>query len=179
VLVDVTRASGRVCCASLRAISDVPILAIGHTGDEEGLVAALGAGADSYASKRATPREIVARLRALLRRSDLPTRRSAEEGPPVLASGSIRLDRVAGQAWVGDDQVVIAVPELAILEALLQRPGKVVSRGELAQRLGDGAYALDVHVRRLRDALEADGRTRQITAIRGVGFRLEPSEVMA
>jgi DNA-binding response OmpR family regulator len=172
VIVDITAPDAVQTCAVVRAMSGVPILAVGAP-DEPNIASALSAGADSFAPKTTSPREMAARLRALLRR---PPLNADPDGDGVIVHGDLRLDRATRRAWIGDQSLALAASELAILESLLAKPGRVVSREELVRRSGESRGALDQCVRRLRNALELHDATRRIAAVRGVGFRFETSE---
>jgi DNA-binding response OmpR family regulator len=162
--------SGLAVCAAVRARGHRPILAMGPTGDEGALLAALAAGADQYTPVDTSVRLLVARLRALLRRFPPPTAGGGEDPPADLA-----IDDVLGVVVVGGVTVRLSVDEIHVLRALVARPGCVVPRRSLVGPWGDlGAERrLDRVIRRLRHKLEAADGRRRIRAVRGVGFRYE------
>lgn len=159
--------------AALRARSAIPIVAVSLEGSRDpAALDAYAAGADQLVARGQRPRELMARVRALLRRSPPHPRGS---GLPVDA-GSISLDPGRGVVSVGGTEVMLTIREGQILRALLDRPGRVVTRDQLAG-LGRGkedARLLDSHVRSVRTKLEAAEGRRRIIAVRGVGFRLLP-----
>lgn len=164
---------GVALCATLRSRERVSIFAVGPRASEAAVLAALAAGADAYVPKEASPREFVARVRALLRRFP-PTAHPA--GAP-LTCGPVMFDPVHRRASIAGEPVHLGDIGLDLLEALLRKPGRVVSRAELLSACGAGANdgrVLELHVRRLRDRLEAATTKRWISAVRGVGFRFEP-----
>lgn len=157
----------------LRARTDLPVMAVtAVTVAEATVLSAFAAGADQCVNGFARPRELVARVRALLRR------RARNAGTGASTNGSrpagFSVDASQSTAIVAGHHIALTPTECEILDALIRRPGLVVRRDEL---VGPGlrASALDSHVRRLRDKVEAvDGR-RRIVVVRGVGFRFDAS----
>jgi DNA-binding response OmpR family regulator len=168
----ITTRSPVAVLAELRTRTSVPILAVSpEMYPESAVLEAFAAGADQFAT-RSRPGELVARVRALLRRN--PPRPASV--PPDDLELPIRLDRATGVAVVAGTEVRLTSRECDILGALMERPGRVVTRGNLAgpDRPRHGDDALDAAVRSVRTKLElAEGR-RRIVAVRGVGFRLLP-----
>lgn len=161
--------SGVAVCAAFRSRSDAPIIAVVGVRDEGSVLDAFAAGADHVALSDVSARQVIARMRALLRRWPPGTGRAA-----VVPVGPVQLDDLDG-ALVHGRRVPLLREEYEVLRALLQRPGRVVTRREL-QGLGLGApssRSLDVVVRRLRQKLEAIDGIRRIRAVRGVGFRFD------
>ncbi|MDZ4828532.1 MAG: winged helix-turn-helix domain-containing protein [Actinomycetota bacterium] len=154
---------------ALRARTDMPIMAVAAvTVGEATVLGAYTAGADQCVNGFTRPRELVARVRALLRRSRPRPRAGGEAG----TADGCAVDVSRGTAVVTGAEIALTRPECELLEALTRRPGRVVRREELVA-LGLHAGALDSHVRRLRNKLEAvDGR-RRIVVVRGVGFRFD------
>lgn len=162
---------GVAVCRALRASpasAAVPILMLTARGLEEDKLRALYGGADDYVVKPFSPREVVARVHAALRRS------RSEESP--LSAGKLTLDPAARTASVSGTAVPLTGAELRILAALLRGPGRVLSRGHLVERaLGGGDASdrtVDVHVARLRRKLGPDAGVRIVT-IYGAGYRLD------
>lgn len=157
-------------CASVRAASQALVFALGRS--EADVVPAVTAEADAFARRTASPRELTARLRALLRRRgrvSIDTRITDE-----LVVGSVRVVTSAQQLPDGDAGVVLDPVSYQILAALLKRPGAVVPRAQLLQDIGlpnPSGSTLDLAVRRLRDQLEPHLPRGCIAAVRGVGYR--------
>jgi two-component system response regulator BaeR len=159
--------SGLAVCAAFRARSAAPMIATARFRDENAALDAFAAGADQFISFDVSARQVVARLRALLRR--WPAGRGRAPGP---VGGTVQLDEQDG-ALVAGRRVPLLREEYEILRALLARPGRVVSRRDLLILSGPGALgtrSLDVVIRRLRQKLEAIDGVRRISAVRGVGF---------
>jgi two-component system response regulator PrrA len=158
----------------LRAVGDdVPILILSARDGVDDRIVGLEAGADDYLVKPFIPRELVARLRALLRRRP--------EVPPDTATviGALRIEPERQQAFIGSREVTLTKREFDLLAALAARPGVVFSRAELLMRVWgypDDVHTnvVDVFVGYLRRKLEADGETRVIQTVRGRGFTLRP-----
>ncbi len=165
--------SGVAVCTTLRAQASASLVAAGRRAADDLVLSALAAGADIFAPRDASPRELLARIRALLRRLPPVRPRSAEHS----ACGPLRLDTARRKAFVAGHEVDLAEPEFRILASLLRTPGRAVSRTELTDACGgtSTASALDRHIRQLRHRLEAAEGVRHITAVRGMGFRYEPT----
>jgi len=162
-------------CRRLRARSDVPILILTARSDSHDVVAGLEAGADDYVVKPAVPKELSARVRALLRRA---TR--SDSGPANPPFGDIEVMPDAGTVRVGGADVSLTKTEFKLLCELAQNPGRLLTREVLLDRVwgygyfGDGRL-VDVHVRRLRTKVEKDPtHPRHIVTVRGLGYKLEP-----
>ena len=160
--------------AVLRKIRDgghrIPVLMLTARGDEADRVVGLELGADDYIAKPFSPRELLARLRAVLRRTQPDT--SAEK----LSSAGITVDTGSREAWVDGNPVELTGLEIDLLTALLRRAGRVVPRAALLELAGRGDVsvgerAVDVHISRLRKKLGDDPPTR-IRTVRGVGYVL-------
>lgn len=165
--------SGHDVCRRLRSESTVPILMLTARASEDDRVSGLELGADDYVPKPFSPREVVARVQALLRR----TASAPATPPPPLAIGSLEVDVWARQARVGGRVVTLTPTEFRLLETLARQPGRVFTREELVSRaLGpdfDGFdRTVDVHVTNLRKKLDPKGETRFILTVHGVGYRL-------
>jgi phosphate regulon transcriptional regulator PhoB len=153
----------------------VPIVMLTARGDEVDRVLGLEMGADDYVVKPFSPRELVARVRAVLRR----TRPPAGAGP--ITVGRLRIDPAAYTVAVGDTPITLTRREFDLLRALVEAKGRVLSREHLLDHVWGYAAAgeiesrtVDVHVRRLRQKLGAEGR--RIGTVTGVGYRLEEAE---
>ena len=151
---------------------DTPIILLTARVEEEDHVIGLELGADDYVTKPFRPRELVARVRAVLRRTgkgSLPME--------VLRVGEVTLDREGHLVRVADKQVDLTPSEFDLLSALMSTPGRVFSRMELLDRIQGVAYegyerTIDVHVKNLRSKLEADTRNpRYIETVYGIGYR--------
>jgi two-component system OmpR family response regulator len=133
-------------------------------------VAGLNSGADDYLVKPFSFEELLARVRALARRDSGPR-------PVVLAAGDLRLDPTSHQVWRGDREIDLTAREVAILEAFLRRPGRIISRYELLELAWEGdvdhrSNVVDVAIRRLRDKVDRPFGADSIQTVRGAGYRL-------
>jgi len=161
---------GMTVCSMLRARSSIPILAVGER-EEEQLVRALSAGADVFVPKKTSHRELLARIRALFRRARSTTRSTDED---IVRIGLLELDRVARVVRFTTQNVDVSRREYELLELLMTRPGRVVSRADLLDSMWGArrnSQSLNIQVRRLRAKLEAFDPVRRIQTVRGVGFR--------
>jgi two-component system OmpR family response regulator len=167
-------ADGLEVCRRLRRTSALPIIFLSSKDDELDRVLGLELGADDYLSKPFSPRELLARVRAVLRR--LRERPQAEAAPEVLRRGALEMDLGRHRCtWTGRE-VVLTVTEFALLQALLGAPGKVFSRDDLVDRAWGHGHAItdrtiDSHVRRIRQKLGAVGAD-PIETVYGIGYRL-------
>ena len=167
---------GREVCRRLRAdagTATVPIIMLTAKADEVDRIVGLELGADDYVAKPFSPRELVARVRAVLRRS-----RPAMAESPIQRAGTLSLDAGRHVATVAGRPVGLTPKEFDLLQALLEAGGRVLSREQLLARVWGYAQAdeiesrtVDVHVRRLRAKLGAEGH--RIATVTGVGYRLE------
>jgi len=160
-------------CRRLRSRTGVPILILSARDDEVDRVAGLEAGADDYVTKPFSPRELVARVKAILRRTS-STPGAAVEGS--LAVGDIELDRAARTVTAGGKPVDLTAREFDLLAALLAHPGVVLSRDRLLELVWGGEFAggtrtVDVHVAQLRAKL---GRPDLVQTVRGAGYKVVP-----
>ncbi|WP_426956850.1 response regulator [Muricoccus radiodurans] len=168
-----------VCRAIRRSGSDVPILFLSSRDDEVDRVVGLEIGGDDYLTKPFSPRELVARVRAILRRgAPAPVPASTAATEEVLRHGRLVLDPGAARAMWDGMEVVLTATEFGLLRTLMRRPGRVLSRDALM----DGAYAvervvsdrtIDSHVRRLRAKFAAVGAA-PVETLPGFGYRLGP-----
>jgi two-component system response regulator RegX3 len=162
---------GRDLCRELRTTSDVPIVMLTARGEDVDKIVGLELGADDYVVKPFSAGELVARIRAILRRG-----RSRESGS-VIAVGDIRLDDGARTVTLRGEPVTLAAREFDLLACLMAEAGRVVRRERIMDEVWDAHWfgstkTLDVHIAWLRKKIEDDpGHPRYITTIRGVGFR--------
>jgi len=148
----------------------VPIIMLTARGEEDDRVRGLDAGADDYLTKPFSPRELIARIRAVMRR----TAPAGEDG--VLEVGSLRLDMKSHRVTAGDLPVEMGPTEFKLLHFFMSHPERVYSRGQLLDMVwGRGAYVeertIDVHIRRLRKALEPSAHDSYVQTVRGTGYR--------
>ncbi|MET0902948.1 MAG: response regulator transcription factor [Acidimicrobiales bacterium] len=161
-------------CRSIRRASDVPIVMVTARADTHDVVAGLEAGADDYLTKPFAPKELSARIRALLRRA-----RTSEVSSPHLRFGDLEIVPEEGVVRRNGRDVHLTKTEFRVLVELAQSPGRVFSREVLLERIwgygyfGDGRL-VDVHVRRLRTKIEADpANPRHVVTVRGLGYKLQ------
>ncbi|MCP5360582.1 MAG: phosphate regulon transcriptional regulator PhoB [Sinobacteraceae bacterium] len=153
-----------------RETRELPVIMLTARADEPDKVAGLEGGADDYVTKPFSPRELVARINALLRRA---APGSVEE---QLEYDGLRLDRASHRVMAGERSVVLGPTEYRMLEFFMTHPERVYSREQLLDRVwGGNVYVeqrtIDVHIRRLRKALEEFGYDRLIQTVRGAGYR--------
>jgi DNA-binding response OmpR family regulator len=167
-------------CQTLRQHSTVPILMLTALGEEVDRILGLELGADDYLTKPFSTRELLARLRALLRRVHLD--RGDLEDTGSLQAGDLRLDLVTRRAFKGRNELTLRYKEFELLSFLMSRLGKAVTRAELFDTiwgtdwLGD-TRTLDVHIRWLREKIEDNpSEPRYIQTVRGVGYRFVAPE---
>ncbi len=176
VLIDIMLpgVDGFEVCRSIRRTSDVPIVMVTARADTHDVVAGLEAGADDYLTKPFAPKELSARIRALLRRA-----RTSEVSSPHLRFGDLEIVPDEGVVRRNGRDVHLTKTEFRVLVELAQSPGRVFSREVLLERIwgygyfGDGRL-VDVHVRRLRTKIEADpANPRHVVTVRGLGYKLQ------
>jgi DNA-binding response OmpR family regulator len=162
-------------CRSVRRLSDVPIIMVTARADTHDVVAGLEAGADDYLTKPFVPKELSARIRALLRRA-----RPTVPGNPRLRFGDLEVVPQEGVVTRNGEPVHLTKTEFRLLVELANHPGTVFSREDLLEKVwghgvfGDGRL-VDVHVRRLRTKIEADpANPRYVVTVRGLGYKLQP-----
>jgi len=169
--------SGTEVCRQLRQRSAVPIIMVTARDSEIDKVVGLEIGADDYVTKPYSPRELVARIRAVLRRQNSE---AVEDSTPTLAAGPVRMDVERHVVTVDGSSVQLPLKEFELLELLLRNAGRVLTRGQLIDRVWGADYVgdtktLDVHVKRLRSKVEPEPSTpRYIVTVRGLGYKFEP-----
>ncbi|MBA3604716.1 MAG: response regulator transcription factor [Actinomycetota bacterium] len=179
VLLDVMlpRISGIDVCRQLRKRSQVPIIMVTAKGAEIDTVVGLEVGADDYVTKPYRLRELVARMRAVLRRA--PSDAAGELGPSVVTVGDVVLDPDEHTVNVSGQPLSLPLKEFELLHVLLANAGRVLPRDTLIDRVWGSDYVgdtktLDVHVKRLRSKIEPDpSRPARIVTIRGLGYKYE------
>jgi two-component system, OmpR family, response regulator RegX3 len=170
--------SGTEVCRQLRQRSAVPIIMVTARDSEIDKVVGLEIGADDYVTKPYSPRELVARIRAVLRRNAKEA--AAEAAPPTLSAGPVRMDVDRHVVTVSGSAVQLPLKEFELLELLLRNAGRVLTRGQLIDRVWGADYVgdtktLDVHIKRLRSKIEPEPPTpRHIVTVRGLGYKFEP-----
>ncbi|MDQ6838558.1 MAG: response regulator transcription factor [Actinomycetota bacterium] len=177
ILLDVwlPRLSGIDVCREVRTRSRVPIIMVTAKSSEIDTVVGLEVGADDYVTKPYRLRELVARMRAVLRR--VPSLESSSLSTDVLEVGDLRLDAERHEVQLGSSMVVLPLKEFELLELLMANVGRVLPRETLIDRIWGPHYVgdtktLDVHVKRLRAKIEDDpSQPLRITTIRGLGYK--------
>jgi two-component system, OmpR family, response regulator RegX3 len=168
--------SGTEVFRTLRAGSGVPVIMLTAKDGEVDKVVGLELGADDYVTKPYSARELVARIRAVLRRRGEPE----ELVPAALEAGPVRMDVDRHVVSVAGQAVAMPLKEFELLELLLRNAGRVLTRGQLIDRVWGSDYVgdtktLDVHVKRLRAKVEPNPATpRHIVTVRGLGYKFEP-----
>jgi len=169
--------SGTDVCKQLRARSGVPVIMVTARDSEIDKVVGLELGADDYVTKPYSARELIARIRAVLRRGADVDDVNTTDG--VLESGSVRMDVERHVVSVNGDPITLPLKEFDLLEYLMRNSGRVLTRGQLIDRVWGADYVgdtktLDVHVKRLRSKIEADpGNPVHLVTVRGLGYKLE------
>ena len=175
--------TGEQVCAAVRTESDVPILMLSARAGETERVRGLDLGADDYVTKPFSPRELVARVRALMRRAAGPPESSvpAPKEPLSFDGGRMLIDEERHELTIGGERTNVTPSEWRLLVALAESPGRVYSRFELINRVQGYEYegyerTIDAHVKNLRRKIEPDpGRPTYVETVHGVGYRLAAS----
>jgi two-component system, OmpR family, response regulator RegX3 len=169
---------GTEVCREIRSRSQVPIIMLTAKDSEVDIVVGLELGADDYVTKPYSSRELLARIRAVLRR-----RVESEEMPDdsVLEAGTVRMDVDRHTVAVSGREISMPLKEFELLELLLRNAGRVLTRGQLIDRVWGSDYfgdtkTLDVHIKRIRSRIEANpSDPRMLVTVRGLGYRFEDS----
>ena len=165
-----------MACMRDELASRVPVIVVSAKAGSADKVGMLAAGADDYVTKPYSARELIARIRAVLRR------RSAEPDMPmdaVLTGGPVRMDIDRHVVTVNGEEVPMPLKEFELLEILLRNVGRVMTRGQLIERVWGADYVgdtktLDVHIKRLRSKIEPDSSApRYVVTVRGLGYKFE------
>jgi two-component system response regulator RegX3 len=167
---------GTEVCRVIRSTSQVPIIMVTAKDSEIDKVVGLELGADDYVTKPFSSRELVARIRAVMRRRGPEEKSSAES---TLVAGNIRMDVDRHVVTVNDQVVKLPLKEFELLALLMRNVGRVLTRGQLIDRVWGSDYVgdtktLDVHVKRLRSKIEANpAEPTMLVTVRGLGYKLE------
>jgi two-component system response regulator RegX3 len=165
---------GTEVCRQIRQTSNVPVIMVSAKDDEVDKVVGLELGADDYVTKPYSPRELVARIRAVLRRGTEP-----DLAPQTLEAGPVRMDVDRHVVTIDGEDVRLPLKEFELLEMFLRNPGRVLTRGQLIDRVWGSDYVgdtktLDVHVKRLRAKIEpSPAEPKYLTTVRGLGYKLD------
>ena len=165
---------GNEVCRQLRLRGSVPIIMLTARDSEVDKVVGLELGADDYVTKPFSHRELVARMRAVLRRGQ-----DVELTPAVLEAAGVRMDVERHQISVNGERIKLALKEFELLEMLLRNAGRVMPRGQLIDRIWGADYVgdtktLDVHIKRLRTKIEPDpANPRYLITVRGLGYKFQ------
>jgi len=165
---------GTEVCRQIRQSSNVPVIMVSAKDSEVDKVVGLELGADDYVTKPYSPRELVARIRAVLRRGIEP-----DLAPPTLEAGPVRMDVERHVVSVDGTDTKLPLKEFELLEMFLRNTGRVLTRGQLIDRVWGSDYVgdtktLDVHVKRLRAKIEPDpAQPTYLVTVRGLGYKFE------
>lgn len=169
--------SGFELCRTIRASSSIPILILSAKTDEVDKILGLELGADDYVTKPFSPRELVSRVKALLRRTEGQTERESN----VIKIRDLKIDLESHQVFLKEKLLYVTNLEFQILVLLARNPGKVFSRLAILNYLWGGRFVgdertVDVHIHNLREKLEADPqKPKYLSTVRGLGYRLSES----
>ncbi|QUR66777.1 response regulator transcription factor [Mycobacterium spongiae] len=169
---------GLEVCRQLRTFSDAYVVMLTARDTETDTIVGLSIGADDYLTKPFSPRELLARIQAMLRRPRTPSGAGATEDAPARVFGAMRIDVLGRQVFIHDLPILLTRTEFDLLAALSARPGVVLSRRQLIETVWDEQWVgdehlVDVHVGNLRRKLGDDaGKPRYVVTVRGVGYRM-------
>ncbi len=165
---------GTEVCRRIRQVSSVPVIMVSAKDAEVDKVVGLELGADDYVTKPYSPRELVARIRAVLRRGVEP-----DLAPATIEAGTVRMDVDRHVVTVKGDEIRLPLKEFELLEMFLRNAGRVLTRGQLIDRVWGADYVgdtktLDVHVKRLRAKIEPDpANPTLLVTVRGLGYKYD------
>jgi DNA-binding response OmpR family regulator len=167
---------GLEICRRLRSVAPVPVIMLTARGEEADRIAGLELGADDYVAKPFSPRELTARVKAVLRRATAPL---ASEGTGQLQAGDLEVDTVAHEARLAGTLVALTAKEFDLLVHLMSHPRRAFRREELLRDVWGFSFGdtstVTVHVRRLREKIEPNpSEPRYVCTVWGVGYRFEP-----
>lgn len=166
---------GTEVCRQIRAVSSTPIIMLTAKDSEVDIVVGLELGADDYVTKPYSSRELLARIRAVLRRRITDD----EVAESVLEAGTVRMDLERHTVEVNGGEISMPLKEFELLELLLRNAGRVLTRGQLIDRVWGSDYfgdtkTLDVHIKRIRSRIEENpSEPRMLVTVRGLGYRFE------
>jgi two-component system response regulator RegX3 len=164
---------------AIRAMSSVPVIMVTARDSEIDKVVGLELGADDYVTKPYSARELIARIRAVLRRGGDTTEPADLDGG-LIEAGPVSMDVERHTVSASGQSVTLPLKEFDLLEYLLRNAGRVLTRGQLIDRVWGADYVgdtktLDVHVKRLRSKIESDpGNPKHLVTVRGLGYKFEP-----
>lgn len=168
-------APGTEVCRRVRAVSDVPIIMLTAKDSEVDIVVGLELGADDYVTKPYSARELIARVRAVLRRRI----DASDTSDAIIAAGRVRMDTDRHVVSVDGQEIAMPLREFELLEYLMRNAGRVLTRGQLIDRVWGSDYfgdtkTLDVHIKRIRSRIEQNpSEPTLLVTVRGVGYRCE------
>ena len=171
------RMNGIETLRRIRAASRIPVLMLTGRGDDADRILGLELGADDYVTKPYSARELIARIRAVLRRGSDSDDSGIGDG--ILEAGPVRMDVERHVVSVNGEAITLPLKEFDLLEYLMRNSGRVLTRGQLIDRVWGADYVgdtktLDVHVKRLRSKIEADpANPVHLVTVRGLGYKLE------
>ena len=171
--------SGTEVCKNIRLRSNVPVIMVTARDSEIDKVVGLEIGADDYVTTPSSSRELIARIRAVLRRGGEPEFEEEELEEDVLRGGRVVMDVERHVVTVDGDPVSMPLKEFDLLEYLLRNSGRVLTRGQLIDRVWGADYVgdtktLDVHIKRLRSKIEVNpSRPSHLVTVRGLGYKFE------
>ena len=166
---------GTEVCREIRTRSQAPIIMLSAKDSEVDIVVGLELGADDYVTKPYSTRELLARIRAVLRRRT----EAPDEGIAVIEAGDVRMDVERHTVTVRGAETAMPLKEFELLELLLRNSGRVLTRGQLIDRVWGADYfgdtkTLDVHIKRIRSKIErTPGEPTMLVTVRGLGYRFE------
>ncbi|HLQ74374.1 MAG TPA: response regulator transcription factor [Bacillota bacterium] len=163
-----------VCRFLRRNGVNTPILMLTALGEEDNKITGLDMGADDYLTKPFSPKEVLARIRAILRRSPSKETKQGQ----VLSNGSLHVYPEKHEARIDGEKITFTKKEFELLHYLIEHKGNVLSRDQLLNKVWDYSFAgdtriVDVHISRLREKIERTGETKYIITIRGLGYKME------
>jgi DNA-binding response OmpR family regulator len=169
---------GLEVCKRIRAAAPVPVIILTALGEETDRIVGLELGADDYVAKPFSPRELTARVKAVLRRASGPLAASAGT-PAMLRAGALEVDVTAHEARLDGELVALTAKEFDLLAYLMEHPRRAFRREQLLEQVWGFSYGdtstVTVHIRRLREKIEADpSAPRYVCTVWGVGYRFEP-----
>ncbi|ARU45436.1 response regulator transcription factor [Corynebacterium silvaticum] len=172
--------SGTDVCKRLRKVSSVPVIMVTARDSEIDKVVGLELGADDYVTKPYSARELIARIRAVLRRGgEQQVADYEEDGDDILGGGRVRMDVERHTVTVAGESISMPLKEFDLLEYLMRNSGRVLTRGQLIDRIWGADYVgdtktLDVHVKRLRSKIEEEPSSpKHLVTVRGLGYKFE------